>query len=129
ECATTGPSRSAQPMRANQTVLKLSRRSARNAASDGGTLTLVRLRLRLALMTMAIVPVVISMALIFAVMDGQGLDQRARASGTAGAISDAVAAAVQRTDGMVLATSSDRSLRQLIAEPSSLRVPHRSPHP
>src|SRR3954470_17724938 len=103
---TTGR-RSAQPCGGPTTlVLKLTRRgSARNAASDGGTLTLVRLRLRLALMTMAIVPVVISMALIFSVMDGQGLDQRARATGTAGSISSAVTAAIQRTEGIVLAMS------------------------
>jgi diguanylate cyclase (GGDEF)-like protein len=115
---TTG-SRLPTAVRAKETVLKLTRGGARNASPDGGTLTLVRLRLRLALMTMAIVPVVISMALIFAVMDGQGLDQRARATDEAGAISAAVTAAVQRTEGMVLATSSDRNLAQLIADPSS----------
>src|SRR4051812_8851549 len=70
-------------------------------------------------MTMAIVPVVISMALIFAVIDGQGLDQRARAAGDAGAISAAVTAAVQRTEGMVLALSSDRSLGHIVTDPST----------
>ncbi len=100
-------------------MLKLTRRGARNAGPDGGTLTLVRLRLRLALMTMAIVPVVISMALILAVMDGQGLDQRARATSEAGTISATVAAAVQRTEGMVLAMSANRNFGHLIADPSS----------
>jgi hypothetical protein len=66
---------------------------------------------------MAIVPVVISMALIVAVMDGQGLDQRARALSAAGSISAAVTAAVHRTEGMVLGLSSDRSLGHLITDP------------
>jgi diguanylate cyclase (GGDEF)-like protein len=91
-----------------------------HAATDTarrGSLALVRLRLRLALLTMAIVPVVISIALVNAVIESQGLDARSRATGDSATISAALASQIQRTEGMLLVLGSDRGFDRALVEP------------
>jgi diguanylate cyclase (GGDEF)-like protein len=56
---------------------------------------------------MAIVPLAISMALIYAVIGSQGLDVRARASVESANVSSAVVAQVQRTEGMLQVLAGD----------------------
>jgi diguanylate cyclase (GGDEF)-like protein len=94
-----------------------------HAATDTarrGSLALVRLRLRLALLTMAIVPVVISMALVNAVIESQGLDARSRATGDSATISAALASQIQRAEGMLLILGSDRGFDRALVEPVSI---------
>jgi diguanylate cyclase (GGDEF)-like protein len=80
----------------------------------------VRLRLRLALLTMAIVPVVISLALVMAVIESQGLEVRSRAAGDSATISAALASQIQRTEGMLLVLGSDRGFDRGLVDPASL---------
>jgi len=84
-----------------------------------GALALVRLRLRLALMTMAIVPVVISLALLNAVVESQGLDAQSHAAGQSADISAALASQIQRTEGMLLVLGSDRGFDRALVDPAS----------
>ena len=79
----------------------------------------MRLRLRLALLTMAIVPVVISLALVNAVIESQGLDARSRAAGDSATISAALASQIQRTEGMLLVLGSDRGFDRALVDPAS----------
>ncbi|MEA2621516.1 MAG: hypothetical protein QOH61_426 [Chloroflexota bacterium] len=77
----------------------------------------MRLRLRLALLTMAVVPVVISLALVNAVIESQGIDARARATGESATISAALASQIQRTEGMLLVLGSDRGFDRALTSP------------
>lgn len=80
----------------------------------------MRLRLRLALLTMAIVPAVISLALVNAVIESQGLEVRSRATGDSNAISAALASQIQRTEGMLLVLGSDRIFDRALVDTASV---------
>ena len=56
---------------------------------------------------MAIVPVAISLALVYAVLGSQGLDVRARATGKSASASAAIVAQLQRTEGMLQVLAGD----------------------
>ena len=72
-----------------------------------GDAWLLHLRARLALLAMAIVPVLLSTALVYAVISNQGFDARAKASADSGTVSAALASQLDRTEGMLRVLAAD----------------------